>query len=164
MTYEAKKRPFRFTWCLTLQSNNFQLVLVIRYQKDIKKLISSHVFDEFLPKKNLQNGVTLKRHCKPAFTKQVLPRFSSPQTPATASRNSATQELFYSNDNCKLHLKWKSDGCGRTGLFAFICAVTVYFVVKQYFVKERINFRHLPKAYCSKLTKYIKNCFNKKTL
>ena len=59
---------------------NLQLLIVI----------SSHFFDKILPKKNLQNGVTLKRHCKPAFTKQVFPRFSSPQTPATGSRNSAT--------------------------------------------------------------------------
>lgn len=42
-----------------------------------------------LPRKNLQNGVTLKRHCKPAFTKHVLPRFCSPHTPATGSRSSA---------------------------------------------------------------------------
>ena len=47
---------------------------------------------EHKPKKNRQNGATLKRHCKPAFTKQVLPRFSRPHTPTTGSRNSATFE------------------------------------------------------------------------
>ena len=43
---------------------------------------------KYLPRKYLQKGLTANKHCKTAFTKHVLPRFSSPHTPGVAWRRS----------------------------------------------------------------------------